>query len=115
MIEPDFRLVDQMTSDVIGAIESPDAQSNACAALGILRLALRTLVHFTGRDQAREILRKEALDVGIATGLAASPSPRISRASSNEPFAEELVATGFWAMCIGVGALIGFILARALP
>jgi hypothetical protein len=132
MIQPDFNAVDKMTDEVIGAINSPDANVNACTALGVLRVALRTMVHFVGREAAGEVLLKESLDVGITTRTTLSKSGTAAkecyaiydiksgqtewrRSDRDEDFAEELLATGFWAICVGAGALIGFVLARALP
>lgn len=114
MIQPDFNVVDKMSAEVIDAINDPDAEKNAGTAVGVLRVALRTLVHFVGRDAAGDVLRKEALDVGVlmrSLDSIAEP-PRNQR---DEDFAEELIATGFWAVCVGAGAVIGFVLSRALP
>jgi len=117
MIDPDFRIVDRLTEELKGGINDPDQAVNAGTTLAIMRVALRLSVHFLGRDIAAEVLRKEALDVGIATGSApqTGPVPEKPRNQRDEDFAEELLATGFWGLCIGAGALVGFILARALP
>lgn len=115
MIEPDRDVIDALTEEVVAATRGKTpAESQSCAN-GILRVALRTLVNFFDRETAGELLRREALDVGISLRSAAVDSPAKARMERTHNVAEEVTAIGFWALCVGAGFLIGFILARALP